>query len=1015
VRCSVGVALFALLTFSAIASAQYQSPSEYLFITAGSASTRQQGEGSIVEAQGNVTIQLDRAKLSGDSAVIWLPGAAGPHQQQQAQIALIGHASVVQKGSTRTGDRLFVTADITGTIRLTAQHQEPPTQPSELFTQAQALRDLIQTAAAAKPPAGGAQSQAAARGTQPTADSGSAPATTLPERAQNPQIQPVHPPAVARFVPTTHPGVTTNPDDESQATTRRAGTTHPSTRPANPPVTFEAEHVETAETPDHHAAIVLSGGVFIYQDRPKGQTIELRAERAVLFTTVESLKELSNPKRGKRVQDSVESAYLEGDVRINYTSPIKGEQRLIGDRVYYEFASDRAILTDAILHTVDAKRQIPIVLRARILRQLAQGEYNAEKAKLSSSSFALPSVAIAADRIYVKSDTATDTGDQETYFKANNVTVPVFGIPAFYWPSLSGTADNSQSAFRGAAIENRTGFGFGPETEWGLFETLGLKPSKDLDAAYRLDYFSERGVGFGLSAAYQGGNITDTTRQPWEFEGDFKAYFVNDMGQDNLNRALINEYRDETLRGRILWEHTHYFPDGWEAQLRAGWVSDSTFLENWYRQDYETELPLSVSAYIKHQHDTESTTFLFDIQPSHVVTSSDLEQEQFEVERYPEIGYRRIGDSFLGDQLTFFSDNTADAIKMQPSRDPLSEQGYDVKAGISPGIPSLGTTGIFPHTVYRENFRQEVDYPFTLGPIRVVPYTMGILTQYSDSPNGGEITRLFAGAGARFSTAFWKVDPYAQSELFDIHQLRHIIQPEVNLFTSAQNISHQDVYIYDEPIDAVNDISAAQFALRQTWQTKRGAPGEWRNVDVFSLNIEANYFANKPPPHFQNPFNFRGLFFSSLPEASVPRDSFNADASWRISDETVMLADCSENLDKGDLATAAIGILVRRGDRLSYFVENRYVEDLNANITSASITYQLTNKYLVAISQSFNFSNGQDVSSGISVQRAFDAFAITVTAYRDLTTNTNSFSVNLTPTGFSHGAGTGAFSNSFHQ
>ena len=739
-RCSVGIALLAPILFSAIAQAQYQAPSQWLLITAGSASTRPQGEGSIVEAQGNVTIELDRAKLSADSAVIWLPGAATPNQPQQAQIALIGHASVAQKGSTRSGDRLLVTAEVTGSIRLTAQHQDPPSQPSELFRQAEALRDLTQTAAAAQP--GGSQPGAAVpQPAPPAAVSHATPAS-----------------ATHAFVPTTHPGdFAANPYRESAPTTHPASThptTHPATRPASAPVSFEAEHVESAETPDHHAAIVLSGGVFIYQQRPKGETIELRAPAHVLFTTVEQVKELSQSKRGKRIQDSVESVYLEGDVRINYTSPIKGEQRLIGDRVYYEFATDRAILTDAVVHSVDLKRQIPIILRARLLRQLAQGEYKAEKAKLTTSSFALPSIAIAADRMYVKSDTALDTGDQVTYFKANDVTLPVFGVPIFYWPSLSGTADDRGSALRGLALENRTGFGFGPETEWGLFESLGLQPTKDLDAAYRLDYFSERGFGFGLSAAYQGGYITDTTRQPWEFSGDFKAYFVNDMGQDDLNRALIKNYDNEILRGRVLWEHTHYFPDGWEAQLRAGWVSDATFLENWYRQDYETELPLSVSGYLKHQHDTEATTVLFDIQPSHVVTSSDFEQEQFEVERYPEIGYRRIGDGILDNQLTFFSDNTVDALKMQPSRDPLSEQGYNVKAGISPGLPSLGTTGVFPHTVYRENFRQEVDYPITAGPIRVVPYTMGILTQYSDSPKGGEITRLFAGAAPASAPPF---------------------------------------------------------------------------------------------------------------------------------------------------------------------------------------------------------------------------------------------------------------------
>jgi lipopolysaccharide assembly outer membrane protein LptD (OstA) len=971
-----------------LAHAQYQPPSEKLLITAASASTRPDGDGSIIEADGNVTIELDRAKLSADSAVIWLPGDNGGKKSQQAQIVLIGHAGVAQKNLSRSGDELFVTADVTGVIRLTAQHRDAPAAPSDLYRKAQSLRDLAQ--AAANPP--------------PVP----APVPVPPAVALT---QPSHLPVTPPVGPTTRPSqVATNVGERPVPTSRPA--TRPTTHPTTAPVEFEAGQMETVQTPQNRAAIVLSDGVLIFQQREKGDIIEMRSQRAVLFTTAEHVKDISAKGRGRRMADDVESAYLEGDVRIIYTSAgyIKGEQRLTADRVYYEFATDRAILTNAIVHTEDIKRQVPVIVRAKILRQVAQGEYKGEKTQLTTSSFALPTVAIAADRMYVKEEMNSD-GDQETYYKANSVTLPVFGVPVFYFPWLAGTVDNQGGAMRSVGIENRTGFGFGPATEWGLFETLGVAPPKDLDAAYRLDYYSERGPGFGVSAAYQGGHITDTSRQPWDFNGDFKAYFVEDKGQDDLNRGPIHDGDGERLRGRLLWEDTHYFPDGWESQIRAGWVSDATFLEEWYRRDYETQLPLDVSGYLKHQHDTEATTFLLDFQPSNVVTTSEMAQEQFEIERYPEITYHRIGDGIFNNQLTFFSDNSVDAMKFQVSRTSLVDQGYNPKAGIIPGLPAEGTTGVFPHTVFRENFRQEVDYPFTAGPIRVVPYTMGILTQYSNSPNGGQITRLLAGAGARFSTAFWKVDPFAESDFFDIHQIRHIITPEVNLFTSAQNISHDDVFIYDDQIDAVNDVSVAQFALRQTWQTKRGAPGEWRNTDVFTLNVEANFFANKPPPRFANPLNFRGLFFPSLPEASVPRNSVNADASWRISDETVLLADMSENLDTGDLATAAIGILVRRDVRVSYFVENRYVQDLNANITSADINYNLTNKYDVGISQAFNFSSGTDVSSGISLRRSFDNLAITVSYYRDLTTGTNSFSINLTPLGLTHGAG--AFSNTF--
>jgi lipopolysaccharide export system protein LptA len=1003
VRGCVGFALLALLLLPRLAHAQYQSPSEKLLVTAHSASTRPDGDGSIVEADGNVTIQLDRAKLSADAAVIWLPGDVGPNQLQKAHIALIGHASVEQKGVNRSGDELFVTADVSGTIRLTAQLHDAPATPSDLFAKAQALRDLTEVAANApvNPPAVGPV-------TAPFSEPVTQPVSST---APSPGAMPPVAGGGGGGIPVTQPSEIAS-NNENPSTPASHPTTRPKARPTTGPVEFSAGQIETAETPRNRAAIVLTDGVMIFQQREKGDIVELRSQRAVLFTTAEHVKELAAKGRGRHVQDDVESAYLEGDVRIVYTSAgyFKGEQRLTADRVYYEFATDRAILTNAIVHTVDIKRQVPVIIRAKILRQVAEGEYKGEKGEFTTSSFALPTVAIAADRLYAKTETQSD-GTQETYVKANSVTLPVFGVPVFYWPVVSGNADNQAGAMRDIGIQNRNNFGFGPNSEWGLFETLGMTQPKDLDAAYRLDYYSERGPGLGLSAAYQGGNITDTTTQPEAFNGDFKAYFVEDKGTDDLNRGPIKDGSGERARGRLLWQHTQYFPDGWEAQLRAGYVSDATFLEQWYRQDYETQLPLDVSGYVKHQQETEATTFLLDIQPSRVVTTSDMAQEQFEVERYPEVDYRRIGDGFLDNQLTFFSDNSAAALKFQTSQTSLVDQGYNPKAGINPGIPAEGTTGVFPHTLYRENFRQEVDYPLTAGPIRVVPYTMGILTQYSNSPNGGEITRLLAGAGARFSTSFWKVDSTASSELFDIHQIRHIITPEINLFTSAQNISHDSVYIYDDQIDAVNSISAAQFALRQTWQTKRGAPGEWRNTDFFSLNVEANFFADKPPSKFANPLNFRGLFFPSLPEASVPRNSVNADASWRISDETVLLADMSENLDKGDLATAAIGVLVRRDVRLSYFVENRYVQDLNANITSINLNYNLTNKYDVGIDQSFNFSNGQDVSSGISIARHFDNVTLTVSAYRDLTTNTNSFSVQITPLGVTHGAG--AFSNSF--
>src|SRR5205814_3065059 len=135
---------------------------------------------------------------------------------------------------------------------------------------------------------------------------------------------------------------------------------------------------------------------------------------------------------------------------------------------------------------------------------------------------------------------------------------------------------------------------------------------------------------------------------------------------------------------------------------------------------------------------------------------------QFEVEREPQIGYHRIGDSFGGDNFTFFSDNSLAGLRFNRSGYTLAEQGFNNVA--TPGLPSEGLVGatgpprVPQDQMYRGDFRQEIDYPLTAGEFKVVPYVIGRYTQYSNSPNAAEELRAFAGTGVRVTTAFWAVD-----------------------------------------------------------------------------------------------------------------------------------------------------------------------------------------------------------------------------------------------------------------
>ncbi len=970
--CGIAIASLALTLFSSLTRAQYQPPSEKLLITTASASTWAQGRGTVIQLQGPLTLELDHAKLRAKQAVIWLaPDSKEAPDQQRAQIALICDAEVEQADSLRSGQRLIVSTRVRGDIRMVARDRHnQDTSGSALYRAAIALLQDAATTRATNAPDAPASQPAAAPATAPT----SAPTTT-----ESPTAAP--PPA-----PPGAPVIIQNPGD-----------------------------LQTITTEEGKVAVAITGGVTLFQRRPNGDIIELQAQQAVLYTSLKDLKDLVKPAQRQSLETAIEAAYLEGDVRIVFTPASgNGEQRLRAKRVYYEFGADRAVLTDAVVHTIEPSKQIPVIMRAKLVRQLSQGEYEARGVALTTSAFALPSYSINAQKIYVRQ---VQTGDpvlgDRVAFRAINARLQIFGVPVFYLPYISGSMTDRASALRGIGITHSTGFGDGFQTTWGFFETLGLDPPRDLDVSYRLDYYSDRGPAGGVAAAYGGAIVSETDREPWNFQGELKSYFVYDKGFDTFGREPTRVGFAPELRGRALWEHQHFFPNDWQVQLRAGYVTDPTFREEWFEREFDEDLPLDVSGYIKRQRDTEAFTLLANVQPNNAITTADQMQEQFEVEHLPELGYHRIGDGIADDKLTFFSDDGLSVLHFRGSSASLAEQGFGPT--LSPGIPAEGQTGITKDPTVRGDFRQEIDYPFSAGPFRMVPYVVGRYTGYSDSPAGDPRQRLFAGVGTRLTTSFWKTDDTARSGLFDIHRVRHVIEPEVNLFAGAQTIDRNDVFNYEEQTDAINDVAAAQLAFRQRWQTKRGGPGKWRSVDFLTFNVEGNFFANQPSTAQRQPLAFRGLYFPSLPEASVARNAINTDASWRVSDNTVLLADAQYNLDKTNLATAAVGVLVRRDDRISYYVGTRYIEELNSNIATVFLNYEISKKYSVEFSQNYDFGLGQNVSSNLAFVRHFDRFFAIFRVYHNSTNDESGFGINIFPTGLGYGLNSDQLQSAFRQ
>lgn len=983
--------------------AQYEGPAESLRISASRAYTWVDGDTNIVLLNGPVSIELDKTRMAAQDAVVWIsPLPRAVLDQDRVEIALLGDASLAQpNGVTRSGPRLFVESRVRGVISFSAPRTGRNMSDSELFAKAMDLRPQL--------------------------------------------LRPREP--GGQWIVQEDAGPTTAP------------ATRPSfIRPVQP-VMIRTDSFNTVTTPDGYVAAILSGNVLLLRKTGDGAYTELRADRVVVFTPLRNLADLPRGQQLSRIQEAVTGVYLEGDVAINNqpADATQGEQRLTANRAFYDFTTDRAVLTDVVMHTMDTKTEIPVIVRANAVRQLSQGEFQADKAILSSSSFNTPSYAIGASSVYIRQvPVESSITGTRTRFSAVDPTFRVGGLPVFWLPAVGGTVPE-KGLLRGAEISNSGRMGFGVSTEWGLYETLGKAPPSDLDLTYLLDFYSERGPAFGLNGVYEGGYIDRRTLDPWSYEGRFLSYLAFDGGEDDFGRRRIDIDPEDQTRYRIWWQHQHFLPDDWQIQLTAGYLSDPTFMEQWFNRDWRNSRPLDTSLYAKRQRDTEAFTFLLSFQPNSFATVSETYQEQFEIERLPELSYRRVGDSFWGDRLTFFSANTLSALRFHKSDYELEDLGFPWSE--SPGLAAQGlpwsinrrspTDQIDDDLMYRGDFRQEVTWPFGISRFRAVPYVVGRYTYYSDTvkvqtlrdSNGklrdvvdsaGSDGRVAMSGGMRLTTAYWKVDDSVESRFFDLHRLRHVIEPEINVFASTQSLDRDELWVYDEPIDAASDAGAVEIALRQRWQTKRGGPGNWRSVDFFTLNTNALIFFNEPDvsEQFDKIEQFRGLYFVSLPEASIPRTSINIDAEWRIADAVAALGDTQFNLEESSLATASIGLRVQQADRLGYYVGLRHIDlsidaedDFRVNgnrfvfedqdLFLFALNYQLTTKYQLTSAYSYDLAQNRMHRAEVSLVRHFDRFFASVSLRVDKLDDESAVVFNIWPEGMRPGTGSQAVSQAF--
>ena len=713
------------------------------------------------------------------------------------------------------------------------------------------------------------------------------------------------------------------------------------------PVAMRADGFTSHEmgkgTPEHRRVTIARGNVYLSQGHPDGdEFLELRSQSAVVFSTP-GKQGSGGPISGVAgSKEMIRGVYLEGDVVIS-----RGERFFRGPRAYYDFITNRSIMTNAVFRTVQKQRNIPIYIRATEARTLSDREMWFKNPRVSSSDFYSPTYHIGASRAYVKDVTIYEDkidpktnrrvrGDRlsEQSFLATmkHSTFNVRSLPVMYWPWTRKTVTDGNSALRTVQVGSDPDLGTGVNTKWHLFRLLGLVRPEGFDGRANFGIY-DKGVLGGADIEY--------LRE--SFSGYVNAHGVtNQEGKDDFGDVRKNVAAPQN-RSRFTWRHKQFLSHDWQVQAEFSYISDRTYLEKFFPSEFHAGKDQETLVYAKKQRDN----WVFD-----ALLQGRVNSFYTRTESLPDLGFFVIGQKLGQTPLVWFSEQHAGIKRWRPDT-AIADM-------------TQGSTGLV-----RFDTRQEVNMPVHVGPINLLPYATGRLTHWTESrAPDGDNTRPYGQVGVRASTRIWRVYEKVTSRLWDLHGLRHVLTPEATVFLAdAHGVDPAGLWPLDESIEPnISSLSGFSVGLTQRLQTRRGRPGERRIVDWMRFKVEAGAFSNS-----DNTLPADGRVFGYAPEYSLGRNFVNADYEWDIAEGTTFRASGNYDVSSGKLGHIGAGLSVTRDPRFKYYVGLFNLPAVDSSVGTVGFTYQINRKYSLSVFEQydFDFDGGKGVSTSIRLTRKF--------------------------------------------
>ncbi|MEM9373258.1 MAG: LPS assembly protein LptD [Planctomycetota bacterium] len=750
--------------------------------------------------------------------------------------------------------------------------------------------------------------------------------------------------------------------------------------------------------PGQRASITATGGVVMqYNEFGTGRAVEMKAERAVVFLKSEAPLDRT---LGRLSAEEIEGVYLEGGV-------IGGDERwtVRSPKVYLDVDRGRALMLDAVFWTTDARTGMPIYVRADAVRQESRRVFSAERARLANTAFFEPDVFIGVRRLEVELEGGADAESGPAQIRGRSVTLNALGIPVLWLPGFEGDADSFPLRRIQISDSNRTGGLI--ETRWNLPTLFGWDwPGVEMDLL--LDYFTERGFAFGLEGEWN---------TPAHRGGLFAYLLPDDGGTDLLNPGTRID-RDGETRGIFVGQDLWKIRDNWTLVTEGSYISDEAFVPAFYpelgstTEDFRNRLRL--------ERRTENTQFTAEIsgtESDFIASEHLLQTPGYRVDRLPEAtffsGQRELFEEWLPGLLSYGFEARAGSLRLQFSEVSAEEYGFLTNSlsqdavGTAPG-ESIGdrlrAEGLTEDAVTRFDTRHEVVATMQAGPVRITPFVVGRATIYDQSfdafsPQESDDTRLWGAAGVTLSTSLQRVDNGVESRALDLHRLRHVVEPSLTLWASDSNITNDELPIFDDDVENLLTGTAVRAAVDQTWQTKRGGPGRWRDVDVLTLRTEYVWTSDRGGT------SAIPRWYDARPELSRPGEYASASAVWQATEVVALAGEMIYDFDTDAVARSSGGVLVEHRPGFVTSAEYRRIDALEATYAAFSARYRMTEKYGVDTFVTYNFDEEDFQDFTTTIQRRFQAGTLGLRVSYDNIRGETSFGFSFSPSGQRRGLG----------